>query len=192
MIAIPSSLPNCSLKLGPFSTLFKNQGCHDFHEALKWVWKLPYGRTSERNNYALLFSEKKGACSNKHGLIQSLCEELKIPARLVLVICKLDVSTDIRSKPFLEKMCIPYLPEAHTYIEIADKEYDFTFANQGPEPFSLVIKKMHPSLEELKKSKISTHQTFLKTWIKANFPHLSYEKLWSVREDWIRFLGQAI
>lgn len=64
------TLPNRSLSEGgKLSLAFSKLGLSSFHQACEYVWKLPYGRTSDRANCRLVLTEGQGTCSTKHALL---------------------------------------------------------------------------------------------------------------------------
>ena len=78
-------LPNATLlKSGHLSRQFRKIGIFTFHDACDFVWKLPYGRTSDKSNWLLVLSERTGTCSTKHALLKALANELSLNINLVL------------------------------------------------------------------------------------------------------------
>ncbi|GAA0458311.1 hypothetical protein GCM10008935_11770 [Alkalibacillus silvisoli] len=72
------SLPNFKIdSMGKVSREVLDLGLQDFHQVVKFVHELPYGRTTDRSDYHLVLREGKGTCSTKHALLSALCIEQK-------------------------------------------------------------------------------------------------------------------
>jgi len=63
---------------------FSKLGINFLHDACAYVWKLPYGRNSDRANWRLVLSELRGTCSTKHALLKELMDELNLNVDLVV------------------------------------------------------------------------------------------------------------
>lgn len=80
-------LPNPIIEfLGDVSKCFLKNGILTLWDAVEYIYKLPYGRTTNREDYLQILDEKKGVCSGKHALISALAEELFIPFNLSVII----------------------------------------------------------------------------------------------------------
>ncbi len=63
-------LPNKEINSsGSISKKFIESGIDDFHHACQWVKDLPYGYNSNHDDPLIIFVEKKGICTTKHGAI---------------------------------------------------------------------------------------------------------------------------
>ncbi|HZP37373.1 MAG TPA: hypothetical protein VFE48_12895 [Methylomirabilota bacterium] len=51
---------------GPFTRRFRDLGAADFAAAARHVWRLPYGRITERMRFGLVLDEGRGTCTTKH------------------------------------------------------------------------------------------------------------------------------
>jgi len=90
-------------------------GCESYHDACRYVWKLPYGRTSDSSNWRLVLSENVGTCSTKHVLLSVLARELELEIDLTLGIYPMKESNTPGVGGILLLENMEYIPEAHCY-----------------------------------------------------------------------------
>lgn len=70
-------LPNQKIMhSGCVSSKFMELGIRDFHHACEWIRDLPYGYNANRDDPQVIFLEKRGICTTKHGAIALLAQEL--------------------------------------------------------------------------------------------------------------------
>lgn len=167
---------------------YKNVGVHSFKEALQWTHKLPYGRNSDRSHYTLIFEEGCGTCSTKHATIAALAKELELSVHLKMVICKLNTKLAPRVGPFLEKLNVDFIPEAHCFINYDGNDIDLTFPEQPPIPKVEILVEHIIAPEEIGEKKLQLHLDYMKKW--AMDKPFTFEKAWSVREAWIDELSR--
>ncbi len=156
---------------GPVSLAFRKLGIHNFEEGVKWVHALPYGRNSDRANYMLIFSERRGTCSTKHAALAKLGQENGFAVKLWLSIC------------------VHHIPEAHCYLEVEGRMIDVTFPNQSRDLKMEIIKSYTIQPEDIGARKLNIHQTFLRGWAKDK--GMAFEEMWKAREEWISSLEAA-
>ena len=173
----------------PFGKSFHNLEIHSFSDAMKYVKNLPYGRNSNRKDFALVLDEKKGTCSSKHALLKSLADENDHPKiKLILGIFKMNGINTPKVKETLEKFGIEYIPEAHNYLKINSVIYDCTTENSSEINFVQdLLEEIEINPEDVSSKKNVIHQRFLKNWCKEN--QLNFEEIWSIREQCIRDLS---
>lgn len=184
-------LPNkVIIAKGDVGKAFLQENCLNFWQAINHVHKLPYSRTTTRENYLQVLTEKKGVCSVKHALIAALAQELNISLDLTLGIFFLKANNMPGITPILKKYQLDAIPESHTYLKYNDKTLDFTFADSTNFAFDVQLEQeLKISPEQIGAFKVATHQAFIKNWIK-NQPGLSFDTIWQAREEWIGLLSQ--
>jgi len=127
-------LPNTNLNNG--STIaysFMERGVDHFHDACDYVWKLPYGRNSDRADLLLVLSEKKGTCSTKHALLKALADEINLKLDLVVGIYPMNEKNTPGVGKVLSDYQLDYIPEAHCYLKYQDQIIDVTRSDLSPE-----------------------------------------------------------
>lgn len=183
-------LPNRPLTNNSISTALLEKGIHDFWGAIQYVHQLPYGRTTDRENYLEVLTEEKGACSGKHALIAALAEELEIPLYLFLGIFLITAENTPGIASILKKHNLEAIPEAHCYLRYYDQTLDITFPNNNNFVFDVVLEKeIAISPDQIGAFKLKAHQGFIKEWIE-NKPKLDFYKIWTAREEWIAELSK--
>lgn len=175
-----------------YSVAFREIGIHSFSEACEFVAKLPYGRNSNRLDVSLVFKEKKGNCSSKHALLAYLADEnQQNQVELMVGIFLLSPDTHPELTPFFEQIDLDVIPEAHCYLRIQGKRFDFTSKStsiQRIEPKLVREQRIEPN--QVSDWKVKIHQDYIAKWLLRN-PQLAYspEALWEVREQMIEELS---
>lgn len=160
-------------------------------DAIEYVYKLPYGRTTNRENYLQILDEKRGACSAKHALIAALAEELFIPLKLTIGIFLLTSKNMPKIAPILEYYHLEAIPEAHCYLKYKNYTLDITFPTSSEFSFNSDLEQeIHITPQQIGLFKIEKHQAFIKAWIKDK-SDLNFDLIWTAREQWIEKLSQG-
>ncbi len=103
---------------------------NEFLDLLNEVNALPYGRNTDRANFRLVEFEKMGTCSTKHAFLKFMAKENRVEGvDLVLCLFKMNARNTPPLSHFLKEKKLDYIPEAHCFIRIDDKNYDITFPN---------------------------------------------------------------
>ena len=181
-----TSLPNKSLEQdSEMANLLREFGCNSFHQACDLVWKIPYGRNSDRQNLKLVLSENVGTCSTKHALLKLLSNELDIDVELVLGIYAMNEANTPGVESVLADSNMKYLPEAHCYLSYGGARIDLTNHKSGSwreisEFF--MERKIRPA--DIGETKKSLHRQFLA----ERYGEKNLERIWNVRERCISAL----
>ena len=177
-------------KLDPnkiISQTFLDLDINTFQKACDYVWKLPYGRNSDRSNWKLVLSEQKGTCSTKHALLKSLADEIHIDVDLVVAIYSMNEKNTPGVEEVLKKHDLSYVDEAHCFLVYQNiYKIDLTRHNIPAEQKILFFSEQKIILpDDIGDTKIEFH----KNYIKKRFGK-QYDFYWSVREECIKVLGK--
>ena len=116
-IVIDSELPTARLaERGPVSADFLRRGVDTFADAVRYVWRSPYGRNSDRSRWDLVLTEGCGTCSTKHALLAVLAREQDLDVNLVLAIFEMDEANTPGVGAILNKYGLRSMPEAHCFL----------------------------------------------------------------------------
>lgn len=183
-------LENTPLSIqGKISHDFLEKGMLTLWDAIDYVHKIPYRRTTDRENYLQVLTENRGACSVKHALIAALAIELNIPLTLNLGIFIASSENTPTLAPILKHHQIEGFPEAHCFLKHHDRSLDLTFPESSEFSFNIdLVQEMTISCEQIGQFKVQTHQEFIKEWVK-NKPYLDFDQVWTAREHWIATLS---
>ncbi len=188
-----AGLPNYNLpKNKPISSKFLSLGCMNLYDAINFVHKLPYARTSKIQS-SLVLNELQGTCSTKHGIIAELAHELNIEyIKLYAGILIMDSNIMPKIASVLKKYELSGVPEAHCYLEINQKAFDITFPEntQGIMRYKLV-EKIQINPDQIGEFKINWHRNFIKKWIKKTNLAYTPEEIWTIREACITKLSDT-
>jgi hypothetical protein len=176
-----------------YSRLFKEHGVTSFKDACSWVQQLPYGRTKSREDFSELFTENKGTCSTKHGLLAGLAEENKqTDVELMMGIFLMNEETHAVLKRFFEDKPYTVIPEAHCFLRIHGERYDFTSKKSN---LDLIIPKLvreqRIDPHQVGDWKVAIHKDYIQKWLKRK-PNLNrdLETFWAEREVCIQLFSQ--
>ena len=161
--------------------------CANFKDACQFIKALPYGRNSDRANWRLVLTERKGTCSTKHALLKSLADELKIPLNLTLGIFKMTTANTPEIQKILEQNKLPYIPEAHCYLTYEGQRFDFTRSQATPLNSGDLLLEVSIEVDDIGERKVELHKKFLQEHIGEveHFKYLTLSKLWKIREQCI-------
>lgn len=116
---------------GPVSTEFLALGIRSFQEACRYVYELPYGYNSDRDDLMILFKEKMGTCSTKHAVIATLAAELGLPITRGVGIYAMTEAIVTGTGKILTEYNLPYIPMIHCFLEYGNSRVDLTEGNRN-------------------------------------------------------------
>ncbi|WP_299122758.1 hypothetical protein [uncultured Winogradskyella sp.] len=166
-------------------------GVTNFMDVCNLVKELPYGRNSDRSDFASVIKEQKGTCSTKHAFLKQLTVENSIEyISLCLGIYKMNASNTKGIGSVLSKHRLIYIPEAHTYLKYKEQIFDFTSTNASNRFYDSILYEEDIEAKQIGSYKVNLHQQFLKSWIKENDILYSFKEVWNIREQCILALSQ--
>ena len=105
-------LPSVRLtSAGPVTAHFLSLGIRDFRDAARHVWRLPYGRISDRSKVLLVLTEGRGTCTTKHALLAELAAEHGVDVGLTLGIYEMGGGRSLDDMWRIREQCIAALGE---------------------------------------------------------------------------------
>lgn len=186
-------LPNFRLNsVGEISDEFLRCDLTDFHSALNFVWRLPYGRNSDRADFRLVLNEMRGTCATKHALLAALTAEYRKPIFLTLGIYEMNARNTPRIGAVLDEFGLTKLPEAHCYLTFQNERIDVTrFSEAELEPIVPIESFLYEEQicpDQIGEYKVVLHSRFFQNWMRGKKIGKSFEDLWIVREKCIAAL----
>lgn len=125
-------LPDKKIKpTGKISKKFLQLGIRTFKNACSYVHDLEYGYNSDKDDEMILFKEKMGSCTTKHGVIAKLAEELEIPLYKKVGVYELTETIVTGAEKILQKYNIPYIPMVHCFLVYDSYRFDLTEGNKN-------------------------------------------------------------
>lgn len=185
-------LPNFRLsKERPLSERFRNKGMDTFHDAIRYVQKLPYGRNSTARRPSIILTEGKGTCSTKHACLKSLAEENEINSiDFHLAIYSMNAENTPKVKKVLQQYKLDYILEAHTFLFYDNERFDYTFPKASDKAWQKDILIETPiDADQIGDWKKEYHQSVLKSWLKREKLPYSLQEIWDIREECIAALS---
>jgi len=116
---------------GDISKKFLDLGILSFKEACIYVYEMQYGYNSNYEDKLILFKEKKGTCTSKHGTIAGLAEELGISIFKNVGIYRFNEEISTGANEILKKYDIPYIPMVHCFLVDENYKFDLTEGNNN-------------------------------------------------------------
>ena len=110
---------------------FLGLGIATFHEACRYVHRLPYGYNSDRDDLMILFKENKGSCTTKHAVIATLASELDLPIHKKVGIYAMTEKLVTGTGNILARHALPYLPMVHCFLNCRDHWVDLSEGNHN-------------------------------------------------------------
>ena len=183
-----AGLPNFRLSpAGEIGSRFIQLGLRDYHAAAGHVWRLPYGRNSERTNFALVLEENLGTCSTKHALLAELAHEHAEQVFLMLGIYEMDVNNTPGVGAALQRYGLASVPEAHCYLFHESTRLDLTHPSKYCLPAAEMLLEERIEPHQIGTHKVNVHRDFLRAW--AAQRRLDFEHAWRAREACISALA---
>ncbi len=177
---------------GKISEAFLKNGILTFRQATKFIQNLPYGRNSNKNDLASLFTDNCGTCSTKHAILKQLAEENNFTN--IILICGLfrmssQNTPEIAST--LNKHGLDFIPEAHNYLKYKNQILDFTKPDANAIDFiDDLIEEIEILPHQITDYKVTYHKNYLATWLNNNKQvDLSLNDIWEIREQCIQDLA---
>ena len=125
-------LPDSEIKpVGKFSKKFLDLGIKTFQGACNYVHDIDYGYNTDYEDKMIIFKEKRGTCTSKHGVIASLAEELEIPLYKHVCVYKFTEEITTGVNEILKKYKIPYVPMVHCFLVYKNYQFDLTEGNHN-------------------------------------------------------------
>ena len=166
---------------------FATLGLFNYHDAARHVWKLPYGRNSDRSEWWLVLEEQRGTCSTKHALLAELAREHDQPVSLVLGIYEMSEANTPGVGAVLEKHGLRCLPEAHCCLVYDGAHVDLTRDGQETRPVEGFVSEEEIAPCQIGDYKVNAHRDFVRRW--AARRGLDFARVWRAREECIAVLA---
>jgi hypothetical protein len=163
-----------------------------FHDAVRLVWRLPYGRNADRADWRRVLAEGRGTCSTKHALLAALAGEHGVAVDLVVGIYEMREANTPGVGAVLARHGIDALPEAHCYLRRRGTRLDVTRCDaHAAEPIAGFIAEHVIAPEGIGDEKLSIHRAAMDEWMRDRLPGWTADALWRVREECIAAFSAA-
>jgi len=188
------ALPCISLRpAGQMTAEVSACGIGDFRAAGRYLHLLPYGRNTNRSDFKLVLTERRGTCSTKHALLAELAREQQLAVFLTLGIYAMNERNTPGVGAVLRRYGLNDIPEAHCYLTYAGVRIDITRSGNEPvEPIDRLLYEETILPAQIGNYKVELHQRFLRNWaINQQAAHAyTFTELWKIREECIAALTQ--
>jgi len=167
-------------------------GCVSWEDLQRSVKYFKYGRNKDRSNWESVWNERKGTCSSKHAFLVDIARRNGFDnIHLILGMYKMSAANTPGITAVLEMYDLPYILEAHCYLETPEGMMDCTSANSSYERFRAdVLEEIRIEPEQVVEWKVEEHKRRFRLWVEQEHPTRTMEELWAIREEIIRALEQ--
>lgn len=168
-------------------------GLYNSKTLIHFIQKIPYGRTSNRTDVSLVFSENRGTCSSKHALIKAIATENHIlDLELIIGLYRMTEKNTPKIGKELTLNNLEYIPEAHCYLKYNNQPIDITSNNSNFEVIkNAIIEEISIEPHQIGNFKVSYHKNCIREWLNENNLSFSFNEIWSIREQCIKNLSQS-
>ena len=116
---------------GSIASKFLQLGVTNFLSACRYVYELPYGYNSDRDDLLILFKEGKGSCTTKHAVIATLAQELALAVVKNIGIYAMTEDIVSGTQDILNSFNLPYVPMLHCFLVYDKYRVDLTEGNHN-------------------------------------------------------------
>lgn len=166
-------------------------GCVSWEDLVRSVRNFRYGRNSNREDFTLVWTERRGTCSSKHAFLYQIAEQNQFAeVELRMGIYLMTAENTPKVAEVLNKFELSGIPEAHCYLKVKNEYLDATTVKSDYRLFSdqiFVEKIITPSF--MISEKEQEHRSFLQNWILENKIDYTFDQIWSIREKCIDALS---
>ena len=175
------------------TAMIKHSGIETWNELIDFVKKLQYGRHTNRTDFGLVITKKKGSCSSKHALLKKVADLNKIEnIKLILGIYRMTETNTPKIGTELTENSINFIPEAHCYLQIDHKRIDITTDQSDFTKIEKdIITELEIEPEQVAEFKFDYHKQFLVSWVLENQIDQKFDEIWEIREKCIAKLNKT-
>ena len=189
------SFPNLKLDPdAPVGRALRERGIRSLHEALDYVWQLPYHRNANPADPLAPLLEGCGTSATKHALLLRLSREVRFVVSLQLGFFYMNAENTPEVAGVLEVAGLESVPEARCFLRRIERRIDVTHpnANVNITPQELFGEEtIRP--EQVLDYKHEMHRSIVERWARTQeAAGLSPDEIWEVRERCVAALsGEA-
>lgn len=163
-----------------------------FHQACHWIKNLPYGFNSDFSNSLIIFEERRGTCTTKHGIIAFLAQELGLEVYKNLGFYRLNDEIITGVNKIIQPYGLSFIPQIHCFLEYKSYRVDLTEGNcngknKTIEDYDFVVR-VKPDLS--KPEKEDCYLTYLRKYyaLAPELANISTDKILQLLQDCDRTL----
>lgn len=179
---------------GVLSAQLLAEGIHNFHQAIRHMSQLPYGRISDNKDLSLILTEKRGTYTAKHAFLVKLARENNVrDVKLTLTVIHMHECHTAGVKSILSRHGLPTFPEARGYLKYDGHLFDVCAGTVLDESFAdYLIAEIEIEPQQIGRFKTKYHQKFIKNWLQIEKLHKRWtpEDIWKIREECIHAMGR--
>lgn len=176
---------------GPLTREVRRLGFDHFLALAEHVRQLPYGRPADTGDFLAVLKEKRGTCSFKHRILAAVAHECgHVGVELVVGLYGMSEQNTPSVGVVLDHAGFDSIPEAHCYLRLGSRRYDFTGVSAGSaSPFDALLSEHVICPGQLTEEKKSLHQEAIRLWARDN--DQSFGDAWALREACIQALASS-
>jgi hypothetical protein len=175
----------------PVGRALRDHNVRNLHEALDFVWQLPYHRNVDPSDPLAPLKEGCGTSGTKHALLLRMSREIRFVVNLRLAFFYMNEVNTPEVAGVLKDAGLASIPESRCFLRRVDRRIDVTHPNPAgmltpPELFG--EETIRP--EQVLDYKHELHRGIMERWSHTDeAAGLTPDELWAVRESCIRVLS---
>ncbi|MDI9339692.1 MAG: VOC family protein [Sediminibacterium sp.] len=172
--------------------LVRRKRIENWSELIQFVKNMPYGRNTNREDLSLVIKENRGTCSSKHSFLKKVADLNHFDnIKLILGMYRMNAVTTPKIGDTISTAGLEYIPEAHCYLKLNNQRIDITDSSSDIEQWiGDILEEIEIEPEQVAVYKEEYHKNYLQKWMSENNITMAFDKIWEIREQCIKKLGQ--
>ncbi len=171
---------------GRISKLCLERDLRYLEDVIHYLRKIPYGRTSDKRDLAMVLVERRGTCSAKHALLAQLAAENEAgEIKLALCTYNLDEHTHPEIAPVLGRYGLSSIPEARCFIKYQGGIYNLCGQRSPVHPE--IVSEIEIAPMQTATFKKRYHLNYIENWLQIEKMNRKWstDDIWNIREECI-------
>ncbi len=177
----------CIQPQGRISQLCLERGLYHLEDVIDHLKSLPYGRTSDKRDLALVLIEGRGTCSARHALLVQLAQE-NSQQEISLALCTYSITRKVHPEmaSILEQHQLRAVPEARCFIKYRGGIYNLCGHRSPAQPD--IVSEIEIAPMQTATFKKRYHKNYIESWLQIERLHKRWrsEEIWDIREACIQ------
>lgn len=172
---------------GRISQFCLERGLHFLEDVIDYLRSLPYGRTSDKRDLAMVLIEGRGTCSAKHALLVQLAQEHS-EHEMRLALCTYNMNSKVHPEiaDVLQHYQIGSVPEARCFIKYQGGIYNLCGQRSPVQPD--IVSEIEIAPMQTVTFKRRYHKNYIENWLQIERLNKRWnsEEIWNIREKCVR------
>ena len=172
---------------GRISKICLSKELYTLEEVITHLKVLPYGRTSDKRDLAMVLVEGRGTCSAKHALLVQLANE-NGHENIRLALCTYGMTASVHPEVsvILQQHQLEVIPEARCFVKFQGGIYNLCGQRSPLQPD--IISEIEIAPMQTATFKRRYHKNYIENWLRIERLNRRWdsEEVWNIREACIQ------